>query len=43
MYLIDNLNDDQHGENLWLEHRDVLKVESDVEQGEERVDELKED
>jgi hypothetical protein len=37
------LNDDEHGEDLGLEHGDVLKVEGNVEEGEEGVDELEED
>ena len=41
--LVDDLNDDEHGEDLRLEHRDVLKVEGDVEQRQEGVDELEQD
>ncbi len=37
------MNDNEHGEDLGLEHGDVLKVEGDVEEGEEGVDELEED
>ena len=41
--LIDDLYNDEHGEDLGLEHRDVLEVEGDVEQGQEGVDELEQD
>ncbi len=37
------MNDNQHREDLGLEHGDVLKVEGDVEEGKEGVDELEED
>ncbi len=43
LYLIYNLDDNQHCEDLGLEHGDVLKVEGDVEEGEKGVDELEED
>ena len=41
--LVDDLQHDQHGEHLRLEHGHVLEVEGDVEEGEEGVDELEED
>ena len=41
--LIDDLNDNEHGKDLRLEHGNVLQVERDVEQGEERVHKLKQD
>jgi hypothetical protein len=37
-HLVDNLNDDQHCEDLGLEHGNVLKVEGDVEEGEKETD-----
>jgi len=33
-HLIYNLDDDEQGKDLGLEHGDVLKVEGDVEEGE---------
>lgn len=39
--MVDQLGNNEHGENLRLEHGDVLEVEGDVEQGQERIHRFK--
>jgi hypothetical protein len=40
-HLVDNLDDNQHGEDLGLEYGDVQEVEGDVEEGEKEIDRQK--